>query len=100
MEDILEGEPINPGLEDLPTLMGLIDVREPMPAEAGSAYGLERYWSRNWAGNVEWSHGGNYHEPETLEELQAIVADADKLRCLGLSANGISEYRNALPQPV
>ena len=24
-----------------------------MPAEAGSAYGLERYWSRNWAGNVE-----------------------------------------------
>ena len=53
LEDILEGEPINTGLEDLPTLMGLIDVREPMPAEAGSAYGLERYWSRNWAGNVE-----------------------------------------------
>ena len=64
-------------------LVGIIDAMDPMPAEAGSAYGLERYWSRNWAGNDTWGHGGNYAEPDTVEGLQEVVASATKLRCLG-----------------
>jgi xylitol oxidase len=83
LEDLVEGEGAMTGLEELPVLVGIIDAMDPMPAEAGSAYGDERYWSRNWAGNVSWAHGGNFAEPESVEELRALVAGASKLRCLG-----------------
>ena len=83
LEDLLEGESTNLGIEQLPTLVGLIDPSEPVPAEAGSTYGLDRYWSRNWAGNIVWSHDGNIAEPATVAELQEVVRGADKLRCIG-----------------
>ena len=37
---------------------------------------------KNWAGNLEYSTG-NVHYPKTLEEVQEVVKNCDKLKALG-----------------
>ena len=37
---------------------------------------------KNWAGNLTYS-ANNYHQPGSIEELQAAVKSADKVRTLG-----------------
>ena len=53
LEDLVAGESWNLGLEHLPTLVGL--TADPPPPEAVGEAGRERYISRNWTGNVEWT---------------------------------------------
>ena len=86
LEDLVEGEGYNTGLEgaSLPRLIGLC-ADDPPPEAMGTA-GYERYISRNWAGIVEWKHkgeDGSFMEPESVEEVQALVRAHSKVRVLG-----------------
>ena len=74
------------GLEgaSLPKLIGLC-ADDPPPEAMGTA-GYERYVRRNWAGIVEWQHkgeDGSFVEPESVEEVQALVRAHSKVRVLG-----------------
>jgi hypothetical protein len=113
LEDLVEGEGYNTGLEgaSLPRLIGLC-ADDPPPEAMGTA-GYERYISRNWAGIVEWQvrvdsvylsfcsfyltftslyvafwtqhkgEDGSFLEPESVQEVQALVRAHSKVRVLG-----------------
>ena len=78
LHEIVTGEGDITGLEVFPTVVGLADG--PTPAHALGALTP----SSNWAGNVVWREP-EVISPETLEELQTAVREADSLRMLGRS---------------
>ena len=85
LEDLVAGESWNLGLEHLPTLVGL--TADPPPPEAVGEAGRERYISRNWTGNVEWTWTRkgpeSFLEPTDVAHLQAICGTHNKVRVLG-----------------
>ena len=78
LHEIVTGEGDITGLEVFPSVVGLADG--PTPAHALGALTP----SSNWAGNVVWREP-EVISPETLEELQTAVREADSLRMLGRS---------------
>ena len=78
LHEVITGEGDITGLEMFPTPVGLADG--PTPVHAMGALTP----STNWAGNVVW-RDPDVISPETLEELQTAVREADSLRMLGRS---------------
>eukprot|EP01045_Picozoa_sp_COSAG04_P023019 COSAG04_NODE_2678_length_3745_cov_7.789358_2_plen_175_part_00 len=84
LADLTDGESLNLGLESLPTLVGL--CTEPPPPEHVGTAGYDRWVTRNWAGNISWTHGGQpgaWCEPLDVEELCEAVRSAETVRPLG-----------------